>query len=143
MAVRLDVTLPVCADDLAGLLFEKACACQTIHEQVKIDEPRISSPFTEDTRHSSVIERFPQLEPACKIVSGPHVVAGKDIRPSQTTQQNVLCGPAPNPTNIEQPSDRFLIIDECQSLKVHTPRGDCGRRFDQSTTFVGAESELL
>jgi len=93
----------VCADDLAGLLFETACTCQTIHEQVEIDEPRISSPF-KDTRHSSVIERFPQLEPACKIIPGPYVVTGEDFRPSQTTQQNVLCGPAPNPTNIEQPS---------------------------------------
>jgi hypothetical protein len=126
-----------------GLLLEKPCLCQIIHKQVKIDQPGVGFPSAQDNPHSSVVKRFPQLEPTCKIVSGPHIITGEDICPSQTAQKHILCRPAPNSTYFEQPIHCLPIINESQVFKIRISFYDCRRQFDESTGFTRAEPELL
>ena len=62
-----------------------SCFGKVIEQEVEVNQSSIFSPPLKDSPHAFVIEILTQSQPACQVIAGAHIVAGKYVPSSQTS----------------------------------------------------------
>ena len=61
---------------------------------MEVKQSGIGPPFCDGSVHGVVIQRTLNIQPSSQVVSGPNIVARKDVGSAKPTEQNILRRPS-------------------------------------------------